>query len=96
MVSTMCGPIDVVRRPASAGDVRHTSADTQLAKAAFGYEPQTTLRQGLSAMVEWARSSEAVLALGPSRSVAPANGNRERANTPERPQRDVAILRAPV
>jgi nucleoside-diphosphate-sugar epimerase len=60
MMSPICGPIDVVRRPASAGDVRHTGADTRLAQAAFGYRPQTTLRQGLSAMVEWARASEAV------------------------------------
>jgi nucleoside-diphosphate-sugar epimerase len=96
MVSAMCGPIDVVRRPASAGDVRHTSADTQLAKAAFGYRPQTTLSQGLSATVQWARSSEAVLALGPSCSVAPANSDRARVHTHEQPPRDVRILRAPM
>jgi nucleoside-diphosphate-sugar epimerase len=60
LVTSLCGPVDVVRRRHSAGDVRHTSADTRLAASAFGYRPQTTLPAGLAAMVEWARSREAV------------------------------------
>jgi nucleoside-diphosphate-sugar epimerase len=95
MVSAICGPIDVVWRPAGAGDVRHTSADTQLAKAAFGYRPHTALRQGLTAMVEWARSSEAVLSVSPSCMVAAANGEDTRAHTHTRPPREVAIASAP-
>jgi nucleoside-diphosphate-sugar epimerase len=54
----VCGPVDVVRRPAAAGDVRHTAADTSRARAAFGYVPRTTLAEGLGRMVEWARSEE--------------------------------------
>jgi nucleoside-diphosphate-sugar epimerase len=94
MVSAMCGPTDVVRRPASAGDVRHTSADTRLAKAAFGYRPHTTLRQGLSAMVEWARSSEAVPCVRPSPMVAAANGDKACLHAPERAAQEVAIAPA--
>jgi nucleoside-diphosphate-sugar epimerase len=95
MVSAICGPIDVVRRSASAGDVRHTGADTRLAKAAFGYRPRTTLRQGLSAMVEWARSSDGVLGVTPSCMVAAGQGEKACAHAPERPSRDVAIAPAP-
>ena len=57
---TICGPVDVVRRPAAAGDVRHTAADTSRARAAFGYAPQTTLAEGLARMVAWAREEERI------------------------------------
>jgi nucleoside-diphosphate-sugar epimerase len=56
LLSDICGPVEVVRKAASAGDVRHTSADTSVARSAFGYEPQTTLAEGLQAMVDWQRS----------------------------------------
>jgi nucleoside-diphosphate-sugar epimerase len=52
MVASLCGPIEVIRTGASAGDVRHTSADTTAAAEAFGYEPRTTLEDGLQAMIE--------------------------------------------
>lgn len=53
MVSSICGPVEVAKRPTSAGDVRHTEADTLVAASAFGYQPQTTLGEGLQAMVDW-------------------------------------------
>ncbi len=56
LVAEICGPLSLLRRPPSAGDVRHTSADTSIARAAFGYDPRTRLRDGLEAMVEWERS----------------------------------------
>lgn len=63
LLSGMCGPIDVRRTTAPApGDVRHTGADTRLARRAFGYRPATTLEEGLLAMVRWARSSNPVAA----------------------------------
>jgi nucleoside-diphosphate-sugar epimerase len=60
LIREMLGPIEVLRRPGSPGDVRHTSADTRVAAAAFGYLPKATLEEGLRAMVEWALAAEAV------------------------------------
>jgi nucleoside-diphosphate-sugar epimerase len=60
MVSSLCGPIEVVRQAASAGDVRHTGADTTVAAEGFGYEPRTTLEEGVRAMIEWERSRTTV------------------------------------
>jgi nucleoside-diphosphate-sugar epimerase len=56
LTSWICGPVNVVRRSPSPGDVRHTGADTRVAASAFGYEPKTTLAEGLRAMVDWERS----------------------------------------
>jgi nucleoside-diphosphate-sugar epimerase len=56
MISSLHGPVQVSRRPASAGDVRHTGADTRVAARAFGYKPRTTLAEGLLAMVDSERS----------------------------------------
>jgi nucleoside-diphosphate-sugar epimerase len=56
LVSSMCGPFELTGRPRSAGDMRSTEADIRVAAAAFGYEPQTTLSDGLQAMVDWERS----------------------------------------
>jgi nucleoside-diphosphate-sugar epimerase len=53
VLADLWGPVNIVRRPSSRGDVRHTAAAIALAKAAFGYVPTTTLRDGLRAMVEW-------------------------------------------
>jgi nucleoside-diphosphate-sugar epimerase len=60
LVTELLGPVEVVRGPASAGDVRRTSADTRVAAAGFGYRPRTTLAAGLDAMADWARAGEAV------------------------------------
>jgi nucleoside-diphosphate-sugar epimerase len=55
----LCGPVEISRMPPSPGDVRNTGADTSVAAAGFGYRPETTLEEGLRAMVEWQRSREA-------------------------------------
>ena len=62
IVEGLCGPVDVVRGPAQDGDARHTGADTSLARASFGYEPKTSLADGLAAMVEWERAHREVAA----------------------------------
>ena len=59
-LSSICGPLEVSRKPPVAGDVRHTGADTRVAAAGFGYRPRTTLDEGLQAMVEWERVREVV------------------------------------
>jgi nucleoside-diphosphate-sugar epimerase len=59
-LSELCGPIEIDRKPPSAGDVRDTGADTSVAAAGFGYRPRTTLEEGLRAMVEWQSGREAV------------------------------------
>lgn len=56
----LCGPIQVERLPRAAGDVRHTGADTRVAREAFGFAPRTTLEDGLAAMVDWERAREPV------------------------------------
>jgi nucleoside-diphosphate-sugar epimerase len=62
LLSTICGPIDVLRKAPAPGDVKHTAADIQTASDGFGYRRRTTLEDGLRAMVEWerARTREAV------------------------------------
>ena len=37
------------------GDVRHTAADTALARSLLGYAPRVTLREGLEREVAWVR-----------------------------------------
>ncbi|MCW2614757.1 MAG: galE1 [Frankiales bacterium] len=60
IVGELCGrPVATVDMGPQRGDVRHTSADTSLARYGFGYVPRTSLRQGLGAMVEY--SQQAVL-----------------------------------
>ena len=56
-VSALIRPIDVVRLPVQRGDVRHTAADTTVARRAFGYQPTVTLDEGLKAMVDAAARS---------------------------------------
>jgi len=45
----------VVRLPRQRGDVKHTAADTTVAREGFGYRPRTTLDAGLARMVDAAR-----------------------------------------
>jgi nucleoside-diphosphate-sugar epimerase len=54
IVRDLCGELRIVRRPQAIGDVRHTAADISVAAAAFGFQPRTSLPQGLAAMVAWA------------------------------------------
>jgi nucleoside-diphosphate-sugar epimerase len=51
-VSALARPVDVVRLPVQRGDVRHTAADTSVAREAFGYVPSVGLEQGLAQMVD--------------------------------------------
>ena len=56
LVSELVRPVDVMNLPAQRGDVRHTAADTTVARQAFGYSPAVTLEEGLARMVEAAAS----------------------------------------
>ena len=46
--------LEVRRHPAVPGDQRRTKADTSLIRSELGWEPSTTLRDGLRAHWEWA------------------------------------------
>jgi UDP-glucuronate 4-epimerase len=48
----------VRREPAVAGDQRRTKADTTRIRAELGWEPRTTLAEGLRAQWEWATAVE--------------------------------------
>jgi nucleoside-diphosphate-sugar epimerase len=52
LVSGLAKPVDVVRLPVQRGDVRHTAADTSVAREAFGYVPSVSLEEGLARMVD--------------------------------------------
>jgi nucleoside-diphosphate-sugar epimerase len=56
-VGSLARRVDVVRLPVQRGDVRHTAADTSMARAAFGYKPSVTLEEGLRRMVEFAEAT---------------------------------------
>jgi UDP-glucuronate 4-epimerase len=47
--------LDVTYGEREHGDVRDTSADTSRARAEIGFDPQTSLREGLAAEFEWMR-----------------------------------------
>jgi nucleoside-diphosphate-sugar epimerase len=46
-------PLDVRRRDRESGDVQDTGADIAAARDALGFEPRTSLRDGLAAELEW-------------------------------------------
>lgn len=48
--------IDLEKRPARLGDVRHTHADVSKAKKWFGYQPKIKFEEGLKKTVEWNES----------------------------------------
>ncbi|HSB68179.1 MAG TPA: NAD-dependent epimerase/dehydratase family protein [Candidatus Methylomirabilis sp.] len=48
-------PVRRERRPPQPGDVRHTWADTSLARELLGFVPRVSLREGLAGEVEWLR-----------------------------------------
>ena len=56
-ISSLAGPVDVVRLPSQRGDVRHTAADTSVARQGFGFRPQVGLDEGLARMVAAARET---------------------------------------
>jgi UDP-glucose 4-epimerase len=49
-------PVRVERQPAQSGDMRHTYADTALARRDLGFAPTVTLEQGLAAEYRWLAS----------------------------------------
>jgi nucleoside-diphosphate-sugar epimerase len=46
--------LEIRSHPAVPGDQRRTKADTSLIRSELGWEPTTTLREGLGAQWEWA------------------------------------------
>ena len=50
------------RRPAQAGDVKRTSADTTRAEADLGWQPSVGLRDGLRSQFDWVSARRATLA----------------------------------
>ena len=50
-------PAQKVYRPMQPGDMVETMADTARAKAAFGFEPRTTIEDGLPPVVAWCRGA---------------------------------------
>jgi nucleoside-diphosphate-sugar epimerase len=59
-VEKLVRPVDVVRLPVQRGDVRHTAADTTVARDGFGYRAVTSLWEGLGLMCEAAREAFSV------------------------------------
>jgi UDP-glucuronate 4-epimerase len=66
-------PLDVRRRGRESGDVMHTGADIEGAREALGFDPATTLAEGLRAELEWVRSR----VVSPSRRLIRANGSAD-------------------
>lgn len=46
--------LELAREPAAPGDMKRTLADTSRIEAELGWEPRTSLREGLRAMCDWA------------------------------------------
>jgi nucleoside-diphosphate-sugar epimerase len=55
IIEGLAGPMRIIHAPAQRGDVRHTAADTTLARESFGYAPRVQLGDGLARMVAAAR-----------------------------------------
>jgi nucleoside-diphosphate-sugar epimerase len=54
MIGRVSGrPPQIAADPAQKGDMRHTYADTALARADLGYRPGVGLEEGLSAEYRW-------------------------------------------
>jgi len=56
IVESLVGKLSVRREERQAGDARHTSADTTLARTELGFVPTVSLADGIAAEVEWMRS----------------------------------------
>ncbi len=50
-------PLHIEREPAAQGDAKHTFGDNSLARHVLGFEPQTTLAEGVAAQWLWLRDS---------------------------------------
>jgi UDP-glucose 4-epimerase len=56
LVGRVCGiPPRIAAHPAQKGDMRHTYADTTLARTDLGFQPTVTLEEGLAAEQQWLR-----------------------------------------
>ena len=49
------------RRPAAAGDMAATQADTSRIRKEFGFRPEVPLEEGLRRQLEWVRAHLALL-----------------------------------
>jgi UDP-glucuronate 4-epimerase len=58
IVSFAGRPVEIVRLDAEKGDVRDTGADTSRARRDLGFEPTTTVAEGLQAEFEWMAGQE--------------------------------------
>ena len=57
LVGELAGaPVDCQRRPQEAGDVQQTGGAIDRAHELLGWEPRVSLREGLTAQVDWSRS----------------------------------------
>lgn len=59
LVRELCGDLTVRTGPQARGDVRDTAADISVARAMFGYQPRTSIDEGLALMVAAQRSCTA-------------------------------------
>ena len=55
LAETVGVPLSIEHVGAQPGDVRHTEADTTLARDSLGYAPTISLREGLARQVAWMR-----------------------------------------
>ena len=59
LIGEVCGREPVLdRQPAQPGDVPITYADVSKARAQLGYEPRTTVEEGLRRFLDWYRAQE--------------------------------------
>lgn len=61
LVSEIVRPVNVVRLPTQRGDVRHTAADTTVARQGFGYVPVVRLVEGLGRMAAFHTTESAAI-----------------------------------
>jgi UDP-glucose 4-epimerase len=58
LIADACGAeVQIERRPARPGTQRGTFVDFSRARAGLGWEPSTSLKEGLAATLEWMRST---------------------------------------
>jgi UDP-glucuronate decarboxylase len=66
-------PAEVIRKPLPVDDPRRRRPDIGRARALFGWEPRTTLEDGLRATIEWFAKELTEPTEGEARSVVPIN-----------------------
>jgi nucleoside-diphosphate-sugar epimerase len=60
IVEELSGPLTTVQLPRQRGDVRHTGADTEVARSQLGFEPRHGLREGLARMLDAERAAPSI------------------------------------